>query len=231
MPAMNTLVIAILLVGALAFASMRREVFPEFDLEIVLVTVPYPGATPDEVEEGICQKVEEACRSVAGIKKITSVAQEGMGYCVFELQDSIKDVQKTLGEIRSEVERIPSMPELAEDPKIEQVTLRTPAIKVGVLAPQNAAGDITSELELRDVAEVVRDDLLALPAVPRIFRSISRFRRRLSESTAYRSRKWPRSSAARISNCRAARSAASGARFSSAARTNDTSVPRSPSFR
>ena len=109
-PAMNTLVIAVLLVGALAFASMRREVCPAFDLEIVLVTVPYPGATPEEVEEGICQKVEEACRSVAGIKKITSVAQEGMGYCVFELQDSVKDVQKTLGEIRSEVERIPSMP-------------------------------------------------------------------------------------------------------------------------
>jgi HAE1 family hydrophobic/amphiphilic exporter-1 len=165
MPAMNTLVIAILLVGGLAFASMRREVFPEFDLEIVLVSVPYPGATPEEVEEGICQKVEEACRSVAGIKKITSVAQEGMGYCVFELQDSIKDVQKTLGEIRSEVERIPSMPELAEDPKIEQVTLRTPAIKVGVLAPEHAAGDTAAELELRDVAELVRDDLLALPAV------------------------------------------------------------------
>jgi hydrophobic/amphiphilic exporter-1 (mainly G- bacteria), HAE1 family len=165
MPAMNTLVISILLVGALAFASMRREVFPEFDLEIVLVTVPYPGATPDEVEEGICQKVEEACRSVAGIKKITSVAQEGMGYCVFELQDSIKDVQKTLGEIRSEVERIPSMPELAEDPKVEQVTLRTPAIKVGILAPAAVDGEDVSELELRDVAELVRDDLLALPAV------------------------------------------------------------------
>ena len=165
MPAMNTLVIAILLVGAMAFASMRREVFPEFDLEIVLVSVPYPGATPEEVEEGICQKVEEACRSVSGIKKITSVAQEGMGYCVFELQDSVKDVQKTLGEIRSEVERIPSMPELAEDPKIEQVTLRTPAIKVGVLAPKDAPGDTAAELELRDVAEVVRDDLLALPAV------------------------------------------------------------------
>jgi HAE1 family hydrophobic/amphiphilic exporter-1 len=165
MPAMNTLVIAILLVGALAFASMRRETFPEFDLEIVLVTVPYPGATPEEVEEGICQKIEEACRSVAGIKKITSVAQEGAGYCVFELQDSVKDVQKTLGEIRSEVERIPSLPELAEDPKVEQVTLRTPAIKVGVLAPETAAGDEVSELELRDVAETVRDDLLALPAV------------------------------------------------------------------
>jgi len=165
MPAMNTLVIAILLVGAMAFASMRREVFPEFDLEIVLVTVPYPGATPEEVEEGICQKVEEACRSVAGIKKITSVAQEGTGFCVFELQDSVKDVQKTLGEIRSEVERIPSMPDLAEDPKVEQVTLRTPAIKVGVLAPEGGARDAPAEGGLRDVAESVRDDLLALPAV------------------------------------------------------------------
>ena len=165
MPAMNTLVIALLLVGGMAFASMRREVFPEFDLEIVLVTVPYPGATPDEVEEGICQKIEEACRSVAGIKKITSVAQEGRGYCVFELQDSVKDVQKTLGEIRSEVERIPSMPELAEDAKVEQVTLRTPAIKVGILAPAAVDGEEVSELELRDVAEIVRDDLLALPAV------------------------------------------------------------------
>ena len=165
MPAMNTLVLSILLVGGLSFMSMRREVFPEFDLEIVLVTVPYPGATPDEVEEGICQKIEEACRSVTGIKKITSVAQEGMGFCVFELQDSVKDVQKTLGEVRSEVERIPSMPELAEDPKVEQVTLRTPAIKVGVLAPKNAASDAVGEGELRDVAELVRDDLLALPAV------------------------------------------------------------------
>jgi len=165
MPAMNTLTLAVLLVGLMAFLSMRREVFPEFDLEIVLVTVPYPGATPEEVEEGICQKVEEACRTVEGIKKITSVAQEGMGYCVFELHDNVKEVQKTVSEIRSEVDRIPSMPELAEDAKVEQVTLRNPAIKVGVLAPPGAGDDTESELELRDVAELVRDDLLALPAV------------------------------------------------------------------
>ena len=166
MPAMNTLVVAILLVGGMAFAAMRRETFPEFELEIVLVAVPYPGATPEEVEEGICQKIEEACRSVAGIKKLTSVAQEGMGYCVFELNGNVKDTLKVLGEIRSEVERIPSLPELAEDPKVEQVTLRTPAIKVGVLAPVATDGDEeVSEAGLRDVAEQVRDDLLSLPAV------------------------------------------------------------------
>ncbi len=160
---MNTLVVAILIVGAMSFAGMRREVFPEFELEIILVSVPYPGATPEEVEEGICQKVEEACRSVSGIKKLTSVAQEGVGFCVFELDSGMKNVQKVLSEIRSEVERIPSLPELAEDPKVEQVTLRNPAIKVGVLAPRVAGG--VSESELRDVAELVRDDLLALPAV------------------------------------------------------------------
>ncbi len=165
MPAMNTLMVAVLLVGGMAFATMRREVFPEFELEIVLVTVPYPGATPEEVEEGICQKIEEACRSVEGIKKVTSVAQEGAGFCVFELRESVDDVQKTLAEIRSEVDRIPSFPVLAEDPKVEQVTLRTPAIKVGVLAPDPAVAGEVSEEELRDVAEAVRDDLLSLPAV------------------------------------------------------------------
>ncbi len=165
MPAMNTLMVAVLLVGSLAFASMRREVFPDFDLEIVLVTMPYPGATPEEAEEGICQKIEEACRSVAGVKKVTSVAQEGVGYCVFELLDSVKDVQKTVAEIRSEVDRIPSFPLLAEDPKVEQVTLRTPAIKVGVLAPPPGPWGEVSEWELRDVAEAVRDEILALPSV------------------------------------------------------------------
>ena len=164
-PAMNVLLVAIMVVGWLSFSSMRREVFPEFELEIALVTVPYPGATPEEVEEGICQKIEEACRSVVGIKKSTSVAREGMGFCIFEMNDTVDDPQRVVGEIRSEVERIPSFPELAEDPKVEQVTLRSPAIKVGVLAPPSADGGERSELELREVTERVRDDLLALPAV------------------------------------------------------------------
>ena len=169
-PAMNVLVVAIMVIGFISFSRMRREVFPEFELEIALVSVPYPGATPAEVEEGICQKVEEACRSVAGIKKITSVAREGLGFCVFEIRDTVKDVQRVVGEIRSEVERIPSFPALAEDPKVEQVTLRTPAIKVGVLGPPETGpvGSMAAErdeLSLRDVAEGVREDLLALPAV------------------------------------------------------------------
>ena len=164
-PAMNVLVIAIMVIGWISFSSMRREVFPEFDLEMALVSVVYPGATPEEVEEGICQKVEEACRSVVGIKKITSVAREGMGYCLFEMNDNVPEPQRVVSEIRSEVERIPTFPELAEDAKVEQVTLRTPAIRVGVLAPPDTDSGERSELEIREVVEKVRDDLLALPTV------------------------------------------------------------------
>ncbi len=67
-PAMNTVLIASLLVGAVSLVVMRREVFPEFELEILLVTVPYPGASPDETEDAICEKIEAAISNVDGIK-------------------------------------------------------------------------------------------------------------------------------------------------------------------
>lgn len=110
-PAVNTLMVTVLALGTACLFMFQRETFPEFELEIILVTVPYPGASPSEVEEGICQKIEEAIQPVAGIKKLTSVAQEGSGFVVVELEASVDDVQRTLNEIRSKVERIPSFPE------------------------------------------------------------------------------------------------------------------------
>ncbi len=166
-PAMNTLMVAVLVVGAISFASMRREIFPQFELEIVLVTVPYPGASPDEVEEGICQKVEEAVRSVDGIKRLTSIAQEGAGFVVLELQ-SFVDPQKSLSEIRSQVDRIPSFPELAEDPEVEQLTFTETAIRIALTGPVEDPLSQASELELRRLAEQVRDDLLALPTISKV---------------------------------------------------------------
>lgn len=163
-PAMNVLMLAMLLVGTASLIIMRREVFPEFELDVLLVTVPYPGASPDEVEEGICQKIEEAVQAVDGIKKQTSVAREGMGFVVLELDASVKDVQKVLNEVRSEIDQIPSFPELAEDPDVKQITFRVLAIRVSVLGPDT--DDPTAELALREVAEQVRDELLQMQPVP-----------------------------------------------------------------
>ena len=164
-PAMNMLMITVLVVGTISLVVMRREVFPEFELEIVLVSVPYPGASPAEVEEGICLKIEEAVQSIDGIKKMTSVASESAGSVVLELRSDVRDVQKIVNEVRSEVDRIPSFPVLAEDAEIQQITLREAAINVSVTAPDGGELD---ELELRAVTEMVRDELLTLETVSQV---------------------------------------------------------------
>lgn len=162
-PAMNTLMVGILLVGAISLANLHREVFPEFELEILLVTVPYPGASPEEVEEGICQKIEEAVRAIDGIKRINSVASEGSGAVILELQANVPDVQKVLNEVRSEIDRIPSFPVLAEAREVKQLTLRNVAIMVGVLGPET--GEADEALKLRNLTEEIRDELLQLKPV------------------------------------------------------------------
>ncbi|MCA9167875.1 MAG: efflux RND transporter permease subunit, partial [Planctomycetales bacterium] len=165
-PAMNTLTVTVLLVGLGCLMMMRRETFPQFELEIVLVQVLYPGASPEEVEQGICQKIEEAVQSIDGIKKMTSVAGEGSGSVVLELHADVKNVQKVVSEVRSAVDRIPSFPELAEDPEVQQITFRESAIKLAVMAPADRTQD--DMLELRSVAEHVRDELLQLKTVAQV---------------------------------------------------------------
>jgi multidrug efflux pump subunit AcrB len=162
-PAMNTVVLAVLIVGVLSAFMLRREVFPQFELEIILVAVPYPGASPDEVESGICQKIEEAVRSVDGIKKVTSVAAEGVGNVVIEVRSDVPSVQKVLNEVQSQIDRIPSFPDLAEEPNVQQVTFRNKAITVGVIQENSEAPD--AELQLREITEQVRDDLLLIPQI------------------------------------------------------------------
>ncbi len=166
-PAMNTLLVASLLIGTVSMIVMRREVFPNFSLEILLVSVPFPGATPEETEKGICQKVEAACKGIDGVKKMTSVAQENFGYLILELNSNVRDVQKVLNEVRSATQQIASFPPRAEDPEVRQIVFRAPAISVGILGPPiDENNRLEQEKELRLLAEEVRSELLELKAVP-----------------------------------------------------------------
>lgn len=162
-PAMNLLMIAIMAVGFYSFRSMQRESFPNFDIDMILVSVPYPGAAPQEVEEGICQKIEEAVRSLEGIKKVTSVASEGAGSIVLELTTGGRSPDRILDEVRSEIDRIPSFPIEAEEPEIQRVTPRRSAIRVGVIGPDDG-----TELKLREYAERIRDGLLQLGGITQV---------------------------------------------------------------
>jgi multidrug efflux pump subunit AcrB len=170
-PSMNTFLIALLIVGMASLVSLRREIFPSFDLDMVVVTVPYPGATPTEVEQGICQKIEEAVRAVDGIKKVMSVAAEGTGWVVCELHRSVADPQRVLNDIRSEVDRIPSFPAEAEDPTVKLVVTRVPAIRVSVVQqgpPGRGPLSDAQEWALRQHAEHLRDALLQLPSISQV---------------------------------------------------------------
>jgi hydrophobic/amphiphilic exporter-1 (mainly G- bacteria), HAE1 family len=162
-PAMNTLMVSVLALGTLSLYFLRREDFPRFELDIILVTVPYPGASPEEVENGVCQKIEEAIRSIDGLKKVTSVAAEGAGNVIIEVRTDVPSVQKILNEVESEVNRIPSFPELTEKPEIRQLTLRNPTIMIGVVGPDDESA--AAERRLRDVVEGVREDLLQIPEI------------------------------------------------------------------
>lgn len=162
-PGINVMVAGTLIAGLLCFMGMRREVFPEFELEVVLVSVPYPGASPGDTEKGVCQPVEEAVRALDGIKRLVSIAREGGGYVLVELDSTVGDVQKVVTEVRSRVNRITNFPELAEDPQVEQITFRESAIKVAIMGPE--ADDPDSELRLREIAEGLRDDLLDLGSI------------------------------------------------------------------
>ncbi len=161
--AVNAILVAVILIGGFCMYHLRREEFPEFELEIILVSVPYPGASPSEIESSVCQKIEEAVQAIDGIKKVTTVAAEGAGSVVLELESDVRDVQKVLAEVRSQVDRIPSFPLMAEDPTIQQITMRRMAIEIGLMGP--ATNDPDSEQQLRTVAEGFRDDLLQLPTV------------------------------------------------------------------
>ena len=165
-PAMNTLLIVSMLIGAISMIVMRREVFPNFALEIVLVSVPLPGETPDEIEKAICQKIEAEVATIEGVKKMTSVATENNGFVILELNNNIENVQKVLNEVESNINQV-EFPELAETPVVQQIVFRAPAISVGILAPRtDKTPTLEEQLELRAITEEVRRDLLDLKAVP-----------------------------------------------------------------
>ena len=119
----NILMLLILLCGVIASYTMVREVFPEFSLDTVSVSVAYPGADPEEIEEGICLKLEEALSGIEGVKNITVTAQEGLGSATVECFDNL-NVSKIKDKIETEVDSITTFPKDAEPPIVAEMTIR-----------------------------------------------------------------------------------------------------------
>lgn len=164
--AANILMWAIIAVGLVALPSLNKETFPKIDLNQVQVTVAYPGASPSDVEEGICHPLEDATDGIGFTKEQRCEARDNMGMLTMEMQED-GDIRQFIDDIKSAVDGIITFPQNTEDPVIMELGRTEPVVTVAITAKN------LSSPELKMLAEYYRDHLLALPQVPIV--SISGF--------------------------------------------------------
>ena len=158
--AANLLMWFIIVAGLISVFTIRKQTTPEIDLNWIQVEVPYLGAAPQEVEEGVVIKVEEAVQDIAGITEIRSRAREGFGSISIKVsQDS--DLNEVLTEVKTRVDAISTFPGLAEKPVIYKVEADTPVIFVAIHGTVDA-------YSRKLIAQSIRDELLAMPEISQI---------------------------------------------------------------
>jgi multidrug efflux pump subunit AcrB len=153
----NFLMFAVLLAGAASWFSMRKEIFPEVSIETVMVNVPYPNATPEEVERGVIIPVEEAIADVEGIKRIRSTANQNAGTVAVEIETGY-ELRNVMDDLKTQIDAIDNFPEEAEEPVLKELSLSSAVMGITLVA------DGADEKALTELAEEIKDELLSYEA-------------------------------------------------------------------
>ncbi|UCG52070.1 MAG: efflux RND transporter permease subunit, partial [Candidatus Latescibacterota bacterium] len=156
----NLLMAVIIAAGIITIPGITKEIFPEFSMDVITISVNYLGAAPEEVEEGVSVRIEEAIQDLEGIKRITSASAEGMGTVVAELESGT-DARELLNDIKARVDAIDTFPEETEKPIIAEVVNRRQLIDVAV------AGDV-DEITLKALGQRVRDEINAIEGITQV---------------------------------------------------------------
>lgn len=156
----NLLMVVLLVGGFLWGSKIKQELFPEFEVDIVNVSVAYPGASPEEVERAVILAVEEAVEGLEGVKEITSKAYEGSGNISIEMIEG-GDLNRFAQDIKNEVDRITSFPDEAEKPTVAIAGRKRAVLSLALYGEQ-------SDWVLRQTAEQIRDTLLQDPEITQI---------------------------------------------------------------
>ena len=155
--ASNLLMAGILLAGVLGFFSMERETFPSFKPSQVVIEVVWPGAAPQEVEEQIIIRMEEALSGLDNVYRIYSTAAENYGELEIVTYPTV-NMEEFLNEVKGIVDSVNSLPRDMEKPKVRRTIYRQEVFRVAV------HGDL-EERTLKNLAEDIRDEIVALPYV------------------------------------------------------------------
>lgn len=158
--AANLLTVLIIAAGIFSLRTVKIEFFPEMSLDIITVTVPYRGASPDETEQGVTLRVEEAVASVDGIKRLYSTSMEGASVVTIEVEE-YANTSDVLDDIKAEVDRIITFPEETEKPIISEIKSRYEVLTIMLY------GEV-SEQTLKELAEDIKDDLTGLEIISQV---------------------------------------------------------------
>jgi len=158
--AANLLMILFVVGGVVVASKIKQEVYPAYELDIVNFSMALPGATPEEVEEGILLPAEEAVRGLEAVKRLDSTAVEGSGRISAELIEGA-DPNRALQDIKNAIDRVSSFPEEAERPRVELAIRQRSTVTIAIAADMD-------ERTLFEFAERVRNDLLAHEEITQI---------------------------------------------------------------
>lgn len=158
--AANLLMIVVMIGGLAAITDLTKEVFPTFPTELVTITVPYPGSSPEEVEAGIVRIIEEELLDLVGVKEISSLSTEGSGTVTVQMEAGTS-MSRALVQIKTRVDGISSFPANAEEPIVDEVLFRTRTMNV------SAYGDL-NEFQLKELADSLRDEMLMIPGITQV---------------------------------------------------------------
>lgn len=156
----NIVMLAILIGGVYAGLTLVREMFPESRPDVVVISAPYPGATPIEVEKGLALRIEEAIKDIEDIDKIVTQISEGRCLVKVEMTNDVTDIDQAVTDLKAAIDTIPrdELPEEAEEIRVFKSEPRLPVISVTIY------GDV-DERTRKAVGERLRDDLLLLPDI------------------------------------------------------------------
>ena len=158
--AANLLMLLILAFGIVSAMTIRKQTTPDFELNTVQVQVQYLGAAPQEVEEGVVIKIEEAVQDINGIVKINSTAREGVGTVVVEVATG-EDINEVLNEIKTKVDAISTFPALTEKPVINKQEVPIHVVFVALHGNMD-------EYARKAMAQQVRDELMSMPLINQV---------------------------------------------------------------
>ena len=157
----NVIMFFIIGMGLYYTATTRRETFPNLEMDIISINVAYPGASAEEVEEGVTIKIEEAIEGVTGIDYITSTSMENGCSVLAYLKTDVKDARKVRDDIKNKVDQIFTFPDDAEEPSVVLLEHEQEVIALALY------GD-ADPLAFKTLSDDIKDELLDIPEISKV---------------------------------------------------------------